>query len=152
MESVVWYLPNLMNYFRAVLILIGAFTIKNRPILTFFLIISAGLIDDFDGPVSRSRGETSKFGANLDSIMDRFMAMMQIIFLASVYPKYWLLFATIQFTEIFGDYLNLAAQVYSKATNEFVLKSDRKFLTTEPPSHVIPNQPLINFNYAPIIW
>lgn len=151
MDSVIWYLPNLINYFRSCLIIVAAFTLKNRPILTFILIISAGLIDDFDGPISRSLGQTSKFGANMDLIMDRFTAMMQIVFLASVYPKYWLLFATVQFTEIFGDYLNSTAQVYSEQTRHYIQKSDRKFLLqNQAASANEPEQAF--FNFYPLIW
>lgn len=49
----------------------GALLLTGRRLVPGFLLIIGGLFDVFDGGVARLRGEESRFGAFLDSTLDR---------------------------------------------------------------------------------
>jgi len=50
---------------------VGLLLLTGRRLLPGLLLLPAGLLDIFDGSVARLRGEESRFGAFLDSVMDR---------------------------------------------------------------------------------
>ena len=52
-------------------VVIGWLLIKGDFLISGLLLILAGVLDVFDGGVARLRGEDSRFGAFLDSVLDR---------------------------------------------------------------------------------
>ena len=50
---------------------VGLLLLTGRRLLPGLLLLPAGLLDIFDGGLARLRGEESRFGAFLDSVMDR---------------------------------------------------------------------------------
>ena len=50
---------------------LGLLLLTGRRLLPGLLLLPAGLLDIFDGGLARLRGEESRFGAFLDSVMDR---------------------------------------------------------------------------------
>ena len=52
-------------------IAVGVLLVRGERLLPGLLLIPAGLLDVFDGAVARLRGEASRFGAFLDSVLDR---------------------------------------------------------------------------------
>ena len=117
MGSVIYYIPNVLSYVRIVLLVLAITTMKKRPVLTFFLVILSGLIDDFDGMISRNLNQTSQFGALLDKGIDRFTSSLQLFFLAASYPNYYYLILNIQFFEYFNDYLAVKTEPYQSDYN-----------------------------------
>jgi CDP-diacylglycerol---glycerol-3-phosphate 3-phosphatidyltransferase len=53
-------------------VVVGWLLLTDRRLLPGLLLLPAGLLDIFDGGLARLRGEESRFGAFLDSVMDRF--------------------------------------------------------------------------------
>ncbi len=112
-DSVVWYFPNLLNYVRMLFLILIFTTIKTRPVLTFVLVLITGLIDDFDGLISREYKLTSKLGAVMDIGIDRLTTAIQLFFLASKWPKFYFVFMIFLFTEMFADYTGGVESSYS---------------------------------------
>jgi CDP-diacylglycerol--glycerol-3-phosphate 3-phosphatidyltransferase len=52
-------------------VVVGWLLLTDRRFLPGLLLLPAGLLDIFDGGLARLRGEDSRFGAFLDSVMDR---------------------------------------------------------------------------------
>jgi CDP-diacylglycerol--glycerol-3-phosphate 3-phosphatidyltransferase len=52
-------------------LLVGVLLLRGERLVPGLLLIPAGLLDVFDGAVARLRGEDSRFGAFLDSVLDR---------------------------------------------------------------------------------
>jgi CDP-diacylglycerol--glycerol-3-phosphate 3-phosphatidyltransferase len=50
---------------------VGVLLLRGDRLVPGLLLIPAGLLDIFDGAVARLRGEASRFGAFLDSVLDR---------------------------------------------------------------------------------
>ena len=111
--SVVWFLPNIINYVRFSFWIIIFTTIKTRPVLTLVLVIIAGLIDDFDGPIARQYDLTSKLGMVLDIGIDRLTSAVILVFLASKWTKFYFVFMIFLFTEMFADYTGGVESSYS---------------------------------------
>ena len=127
--SVVWFLPNIINYVRFSFWIIIFTTIKTRPVLTLVLVIIAGLIDDFDGPIARQYDLTSKLGMVLDIGIDRLTSAVILVFLASKWTKFYFVFMIFLFTEMFADFTggiatNYAAQVLEETGKVAINKAD----------------------------
>src|SRR5439155_531851 len=52
-------------------VVVGWLLLTNRRLLPGLLLLPAGMLDVFDGGLARLRGEDSRFGAFLDSVLDR---------------------------------------------------------------------------------
>src|SRR5207237_7552131 len=63
-----WQLTGLSLVANAV---IGWLILSGRLFISGLLLIAAGLLDIFDGGLARLRGEESRWGAFLDSVVDR---------------------------------------------------------------------------------
>jgi phosphatidylglycerophosphate synthase len=127
--SVVWFLPNIINYVRFSFWIIIFTTIKTRPVLTLVLVIIAGLIDDFDGPIARQYDLTSKLGMVLDIGIDRLTSAVILVFLASKWTKFYFVFMIFLFTEMFADFTggiatNYAAQVLEETGKVAINKAN----------------------------
>ncbi len=140
MATVIWYIPNLINYFRVLLVLAMLVTIKHRPFTTFLIVLVTGLIDDFDGPIARYFNQTSKYGAVLDISLDRFTTTIQLFFLATAYPKYWMWFLVIQFSEIYSDFVREYSQNYAFKLGFELIEKDSIYDLT-----------FLN-NFLPLVW
>lgn len=101
--EVLLYSANGINYVRLLLLIIMILNLRNRPIMSFILAISAGLLDDLDGPIARYYRETSKFGAAIDRSLDRLTTTALYFYLTSKYVKHWGFFFSIGFVEILSN-------------------------------------------------
>ena len=86
--SVFLFAPNIIGYVR-ILLLLAAFWYANRdPILFMTLFgLSFGL-DVLDGPVARALGQSTRFGAALDLLTDKFSGPGLFCILTSMYTDY----------------------------------------------------------------
>lgn len=64
--------PNLLTIAGFLITVAAAFVMPFKLFLGGFLIILGGLFDMFDGIVARTNGKSTKFGAFLDSTLDRY--------------------------------------------------------------------------------
>jgi phosphatidylglycerophosphate synthase len=111
--EILLYAANMLNYLRFLMIIIMMLNFKNRPILAFIIGITAGFIDDLDGPVARHLNETSRFGAALDRSLDRLTTTFLYFYLTSHFSKYWLFFFNIAFIELLSDVLRFFVESYA---------------------------------------
>jgi phosphatidylglycerophosphate synthase len=64
--------PNFLTITGFVITIISALIIQKNLKLGGILILVGGIFDFFDGLVARTQGKVSKFGAFLDSVLDRY--------------------------------------------------------------------------------
>jgi phosphatidylglycerophosphate synthase len=64
--------PNALSIAGFLITVLAAFAIPENIKLGGFLILIGGIFDMLDGTVARTKGKTSKFGAFLDSVLDRY--------------------------------------------------------------------------------
>ncbi|CAF0857850.1 unnamed protein product, partial [Brachionus calyciflorus] len=105
MLATLFYVPNVLNYIRFILLLIVIYSIGKHPIRSFLLNLLAGNLDMIDGIYARNNKQSSKFGAFMDHGMDRLSTSILFFYLATRNRKYWVIFFTIQFVELIMDIL-----------------------------------------------
>ncbi len=64
--------PNILTIIGFLITVIAALMIPRNIRLGGILILIGGIFDVLDGVVARARGKTTKFGAFLDSVLDRY--------------------------------------------------------------------------------
>ncbi len=75
--------PNALSVLGFLITIAAAVTIPSDPVSGGFLILLGGIFDMLDGIVARANGKSTKFGAFLDSTLDRYSD--SFIFLAIVW-------------------------------------------------------------------
>lgn len=89
-----WTVPNLLTYFRLLLIpcFVVAFylPIEHVEWLTAGIFLLAAVTDWADGFLARYLKQISEFGAFLDPVVDKLMVGAALVLLVSLYPKWWM--------------------------------------------------------------
>ncbi len=121
----------------------GYFIIRYDFLLSVILILVAGFFDMIDGLVARVRGQATKFGEVLDSVLDRYSD--GIIFLALIYSgvvnSFWALLAML------GSFITS----YSRAKGEIMrLKMSGVGLIERPERILLICVGLLTLIYLPI--
>ena len=130
------FAPNIVGYIRAALIIVASDHIKSflvEPIkdktgdaersTSIFLILYVlnFIMDALDGFLARSLGQTSKFGACLDMVLDRLGTAM--LFVALVLKTQSTLWLVPMYLDIAAHwFLTLASKTNHKLQNEPILK------------------------------
>ncbi|RNA43846.1 CDP-diacylglycerol--inositol 3-phosphatidyltransferase [Brachionus plicatilis] len=91
-SGTIYYVPNLMNYARVIIIIFMLAKMRTRPFIAFILCLISGMINWYDGTIARSLDQTSRFGHIMDMSLDRLTNSAQMVTLALFYPNYWLFF------------------------------------------------------------
>jgi phosphatidylglycerophosphate synthase len=72
--------PNMMTGASVVTAAVSAFMYgSHRPIYGALFVILTGVLDMFDGAIARATGTTSRFGATLDHVIDRYAELLIMI-------------------------------------------------------------------------
>ena len=71
MTSVLFYLPNCLNYVRCLLVICMLCLIRKRPFGAFVCTFISGVIDSLDGDLARATKSASKFGYIMDLGLDK---------------------------------------------------------------------------------
>jgi len=70
-ENVYLFVPNIIGYVRVLTAALSFYYMPNHPRMCFVLYAISCLLDAVDGQAARALGQTSKFGAVLDMVVDR---------------------------------------------------------------------------------
>lgn len=70
-ENVYLFVPNIIGYVRVLTAAISFYLMPKHPLGCFVLYAISCLLDAVDGQAARALGQTSKFGAVLDMVVDR---------------------------------------------------------------------------------
>lgn len=119
----IFYVPNLLNYARLVLLIIVILIIPKYPLKAFLINLLAGNLDMIDGIYARSFDQRSKFGAFLDHSMDRLSTSIILVYLAVRYKQFWFVFLSIQFVELIMDFLMGSLNNYRSTINFLKINS-----------------------------
>jgi len=125
----VWlYLPNIIGYFRFVLIVLGFCIALDFPILSCLVLVSACLLDMLDGFVARVYKQTSRLGAMLDYTLDRIMMVGFCFLLAILYPQFWLIFMFCATLDVASHLFHLNASLVQNKTSHKEMTGEKSFL------------------------
>lgn len=89
-----WIKPNHLSLGRIAMVAPLLYW-QDRPMLAVSAVFVAGMLDLFDGPLARIRGEVSRLGAFIDAIADKAFVWSALIFACrGVFPS-WLVWSVI---------------------------------------------------------
>jgi hypothetical protein len=111
--------PNIFAYIRIILCTAMIYLLPHRPILSFILTFTSGLVDMIDGRVARYFHQTSKLGLLFDLSIDRLTNLAQFFHLSRIYPKYCNVFLIAGFFEIIRDVIFWTGSSYDTMMNIF---------------------------------
>eukprot|EP01027_Heterolobosea_sp_BB2_P017366 GEZU01024611.1.p1 GENE.GEZU01024611.1~~GEZU01024611.1.p1 ORF type:complete len:216 (+),score=66.37 GEZU01024611.1:202-849(+) len=86
--EIFFWAPNLIGYARVALALISYVIAFDSPLLFSLCYLVSFLADAVDGYAARALGQSSRFGAVLDMVTDRFGTAGLVLILSHLYPKY----------------------------------------------------------------
>lgn len=85
--------PNNISYSAMILGLISALLFgMGYTLLAGFFLLFSGMFDTFDGTVARINNNTSKFGAILDSSLDRYVEFIIFLGILNYYRNDWMFY------------------------------------------------------------
>lgn len=90
--KIFFYVPNLIGYLRIAFSIYSFYIYDQHPSLFIFLYLTSFILDAFDGIAARALNQSSRFGAVLDMVTDRFSTAALATLLSHFYPKYLFFF------------------------------------------------------------
>ncbi|KAK7088631.1 CDP-diacylglycerol--inositol 3-phosphatidyltransferase-like [Littorina saxatilis] len=110
-ENIYLFVPNVIDYMRAVLAFVSFYYMPTDYIKASFCYLLSGFLDAFDGHFARKLNQSSKLGAMLDMLLDRITTMCLCAALCHFYPTYMLFFQVVMALDIFSHWLHLHSSV-----------------------------------------
>ncbi|KAF2247109.1 hypothetical protein BU26DRAFT_341926 [Trematosphaeria pertusa] len=142
-ENIFLFYPNLIGYSRVVLAVASLYYMPLHPRTCSILYSISCLLDALDGLAARRFEQSTKFGAVLDMVTDRCTTACLLVFLASAFPRWSIIFQGLISLDLASHYMHMyatlsmggAGQSHKKveASRSWVLKmyySNNKVLFT----------------------
>ena len=158
MNQVFFYIPNIIGYIRAVLLIVSWFFAQNFPIIFAIVYTISYALDFFDGLFARLMKQTSRFGAGLDMIIDRCATTCLFSILAIRLPQISPLFFILISLDISSHYLHMFAsensshKVTTPESHTYLLHfyySNQPFLTTLCLAHELAALDVYAYSFFP---
>lgn len=115
--DVLFFIPNLIGYFRILTAVLSFLTMKNHPIRTLILYGISGFLDAFDGYAARKFSQGTRFGAVLDMVTDRCATSSLICYLCVIYPDYCVFWQLLVSLDLASHYMHMYAMLSSGSTS-----------------------------------
>ncbi|KAG9390065.1 CDP-diacylglycerol--inositol 3-phosphatidyltransferase [Carpediemonas membranifera] len=104
---VLLYWPNLIGYARIITAFISFYLMPTRPVAALWYYSLSLLADGIDGYAARLFNQSSRFGACLDMVTDRFSTTCLCVVLARMCPDLTLLLQLIVALDISSHYIQM---------------------------------------------
>ncbi|KAI9690194.1 MAG: CDP-diacylglycerol-inositol 3-phosphatidyltransferase [Bathelium mastoideum] len=108
-ENIFLFIPNIIGYTRVVLAIISLYFMPLHPRRCCFLYSVSCLLDAVDGVAARRFQQATKFGAVLDMITDRCTTACLLVFLASAFPRWSIVFQGLISLDLASHYIHMYA-------------------------------------------
>lgn len=103
---IVWLLP---GYARVVLAIASLYYMPLHPRTCSFLYSISCLLDALDGYLARLFHQSTTFGSVLDMVTDRCTTACLLVFLASAWPRYSIIFQGLISLDLASHYMHMYA-------------------------------------------
>ncbi|KAH7109620.1 CDP-alcohol phosphatidyltransferase-domain-containing protein [Dendryphion nanum] len=108
-ENIFLFYPNLIGYSRVVLALASLYYMPLHPRTCSLLYSISCLLDALDGMAARYFEQGTKFGAVLDMVTDRCTTACLLVFLASAFPRWSIIFQGLISLDLASHYMHMYA-------------------------------------------
>ncbi|KAE8396507.1 hypothetical protein BDV23DRAFT_142889 [Aspergillus alliaceus] len=108
-ENVFLFVPNLIGYTRVIFAVASLYYMPLHPRTCSLLYSFSCLLDALDGAAARRLGQSTRFGAVLDMITDRCTTTCLLVFLASAFPRWSIVFQGLISLDYSSHYVHMYA-------------------------------------------
>lgn len=108
-ENIFIFYPNLIGYARVVLAVASLYYMPLHPRTCSLLYSISCLLDALDGFAARKFEQSTKFGAVLDMVTDRCTTACLLVFLASAFPRWSIVFQGLISLDLASHYMHMYA-------------------------------------------
>ncbi|CAF3540841.1 unnamed protein product [Rotaria socialis] len=108
-DNIFLFIPNIIGYVRIFLSIASFYFMPTHPITTVLCYLTSELLDALDGHAARALGQSTKFGAMFDMLIDRCSTMCLCFVLAMFYPSWALFFQLWAAIDVASHWLHLHA-------------------------------------------
>lgn len=108
-ENIFLFLPNIIGYSRIVLAVISLYYMPLHPRTCSLLYSVSCLLDALDGFAARRYNQSTTFGAVLDMVTDRCTTSCLLVFLASAFPRWSIVFQGLISLDLASHYIHMYA-------------------------------------------
>ncbi|KAG9240659.1 CDP-alcohol phosphatidyltransferase-domain-containing protein [Calycina marina] len=115
-ENIFLFWPNLIGYFRIVLAFASLYYMPLHPRTCSLLYSVSCLLDALDGYAARYFEQSTRFGAVLDMVTDRCTTACLLVFLASAWPRWSLVFQGLISLDLASHYIHMYATLVMGGT------------------------------------
>jgi CDP-diacylglycerol--inositol 3-phosphatidyltransferase len=110
-ENIFLFYPNLIGYSRVVLAVASLYYMPLHPRTCSLLYSISCLLDAFDGLAARHFEQSTSFGAVLDMVTDRCTTACLLVFLASAWPRWSIVFQGLISLDLASHYMHMYANL-----------------------------------------
>ncbi|KAL4912461.1 CDP-alcohol phosphatidyltransferase-domain-containing protein [Aspergillus aurantiobrunneus] len=108
-ENVFMFIPNLIGYFRVVFAIASLYYMPYHPRTCSPLYSISCLLDALDGAAARFLNQSTRFGTVLDMVTDRCTTTCLLVFLASAFPRWSIVFQGLISLDFSSHYIHMYA-------------------------------------------
>ncbi|OJD30135.1 cdp-diacylglycerol-inositol 3-phosphatidyltransferase pis [Diplodia corticola] len=108
-ENIFMFIPNQIGYSRIVLAVASLYYMPLHPRTCSLLYSISCLLDALDGLAARRFNQSTKFGAVLDMVTDRCTTACLLVFLASAFPRWSIVFQGLISLDLASHYMHMYA-------------------------------------------
>ncbi|RVX72960.1 hypothetical protein B0A52_03313 [Exophiala mesophila] len=108
-ENIFLFLPNVIGYARVILAIASLYYMPLHPRTCSGLYSISCLLDAADGIAARRYNQSTTFGAVLDMVTDRCTTSCLLVFLASAFPRWSIIFQGLISLDLASHYIHMYA-------------------------------------------
>ncbi|KIW05007.1 hypothetical protein, variant [Verruconis gallopava] len=117
-ENIFMFIPNQIGYARVILAIASLYYMPLHPRTCSGLYSLSCLLDALDGYAARRYDQSTKFGAVLDMITDRCTTSCLLVFLASAFPRWSIVFQGLISLDFASHYIHMYATLAMGGSNQ----------------------------------
>ncbi|RDL30752.1 uncharacterized protein BP5553_10097 [Venustampulla echinocandica] len=124
-ENIFLFIPNLIGYSRIVLTLASLHYMPFHPRKCSLLYSISCLLDALDGAAARKFKQSTRFGAVLDMVIDRCTTSCLLVFLASAFPRWSIVFQALISLDLASHFMHMYATLAMGGSSQSHKKIDK---------------------------
>jgi len=127
-ENIFVFIPNIIGYARIVLALASLYYMPLHPRTCSLLYSISCLLDAADGLAARRYNQSTTFGAVLDMVTDRCTTSCLLVFLASAFPRWSIIFQGLISLDLASHYIHMYASLTTGTNSHKKVEASRSWV------------------------
>ncbi|OAL36494.1 hypothetical protein AYO20_04110 [Fonsecaea nubica] len=127
-ENIFLFIPNIIGYARIILALASLYYMPLHPRTCSGLYSFSCILDAADGLAARRYNQSTTFGAVLDMVTDRCTTSCLLVFLASAFPRWSIIFQGLISLDLASHYVHMYATLTMGGQSHKKVDSSRSWI------------------------